>query len=120
MGTPGFMPPEQARGAASEVDRRADVYALGALLVLLLEGQHVPKRLRAICTQALSESPGDRYADAAVLLDDLHRFRAGDAVRAYREGLWERWARVLAPYRTAILLVIAYILMRVIVALAFR
>jgi serine/threonine protein kinase len=29
LGTPGFMPPEQARGTAAEVDRRADVYALG-------------------------------------------------------------------------------------------
>jgi serine/threonine protein kinase len=120
LGTPGFMPPEQARGAAGEVDRRADVYALGALLELLLQGEQVPKRLRAICTQALAAEPADRYADAAALLADLTRFRAGDAVRAYREGFWERWARVLVPYRTAIVLIVAYIVMRALVALIWR
>jgi hypothetical protein len=120
LGTPGFMPPEQARGAVSEVDRRADVYALGALLALLLEGEQVPKRLRAICTQALAVEPGNRYADAAALLADLNRFRAGGAVRAYREGFLDRWARILVPYRALILIILAYIVMRVIVALIFR
>jgi serine/threonine protein kinase len=120
LGTPGFMPPEQARGAASEVDRRADVYALGALLELLLQDERVPKRLRAICTHALALEPADRYPDAATLLADLTRFRAGGAVRAYHEGFWERWARIMAPYRTAIVLIVAYILMRVLVALIWR
>ena len=120
LGTPGFMPPEQARGEANEVDRRADVFALGALLALLLQGEQVPRRLRAICSQAQSNEPRDRYTDAAALLADLMRFRAGGAVRAYREGFWERWGRILVPYRAAILLVIAYIVMRVVVALVFR
>ncbi len=120
MGTPGFMSPEQARGAASEVDTRADVYALGALLRELMGAGTVPRRLRSICTQALAEDPALRYANADALLADLNRFRTGAAVLAHREGVWEKAGRVLAPYRTAILLVLAYIAMRVLVAVIWR
>jgi tetratricopeptide (TPR) repeat protein len=38
MGTPAYMPPEQARGAWHEVDERADVFALGGLLAVILSG----------------------------------------------------------------------------------
>jgi serine/threonine-protein kinase len=41
LGTPGFMPPEQARGRSQEVDARADLWALGATMFQLLTGQHV-------------------------------------------------------------------------------
>ncbi|MCH2106229.1 MAG: bifunctional serine/threonine-protein kinase/formylglycine-generating enzyme family protein [Planctomycetes bacterium] len=38
MGTPAFMPPEQARGEIDEMDERSDVYAVGAMLYELLSG----------------------------------------------------------------------------------
>jgi serine/threonine-protein kinase len=41
LGTPGFMPPEQARGRSEEVDARTDLWALGATMFQLLTARHV-------------------------------------------------------------------------------
>jgi serine/threonine protein kinase len=132
VGTRGFMPPEQARGEAGAVDRRADIYSLGAILFLLLTGdppaadadpsrvvwrqRGVPKALRAICARALSADPADRYDRVSDVADDVARFRAGHAVLAYEENAVERLARLARTYRVAILLILGYIVMRVAVA----
>lgn len=120
MGTPGFMAPEQAAGAAAGVDQRADVFALGAILRALLEGLTVPKPVRAIVARAMAPDPAGRYADADALGADVRRFLAGAPVAAYTESWLERAARRLRPYRMAILLVLAYLAMRVLVAAFFR
>jgi tetratricopeptide (TPR) repeat protein len=39
MGTPAYMPPEQANGRIKEMDRRSDVFGLGAILCEILTGQ---------------------------------------------------------------------------------
>jgi serine/threonine protein kinase/Tfp pilus assembly protein PilF len=39
MGTPAYMPPEQARGAVRELDERADVFGLGGILCEILTGK---------------------------------------------------------------------------------
>jgi serine/threonine-protein kinase len=41
MGTPAFMPPEQARGRWQEVDARTDIWAVGATLFTLIAGRYV-------------------------------------------------------------------------------
>src|SRR5437763_12315976 len=39
MGTPAYMPPEQAIGAVDQVDARSDVFGLGAILCVILTGR---------------------------------------------------------------------------------
>ena len=41
LGTPAFMPPEQACGETERVDERSDIWAIGAILFTLLAGEHV-------------------------------------------------------------------------------
>jgi serine/threonine protein kinase len=134
LGTRGFMAPEQAGGGRVAVDERADVYGLGAMLVTLLTGsaaplaeapadrrldqeKGIPRALRAIAARALAADPADRYPSVNALAADVSRYRAGLAVEAHRETLVERAVRVARVYRVAILLVLAYIIMRAIVAL---
>ncbi len=131
LGTPAYMPPEQARGEVDRVDERSDVYALGGILYFLLTGQSPqtwmgepglvpprqlnrssPRRLEAIGLKALSAEPQQRYASAAELATDVARFRSGQAVLAHREGVAERLARWAWWYRVPILIVAAYLLMR--------
>jgi eukaryotic-like serine/threonine-protein kinase len=137
LGTPGFMAPEQAEGRSHDVDQRADVYALGAILCGVLAGdaalahggspldalarrRDVDKRLKAICAKAMRPRSGERYPDASSLAADLARFRAGEAVSAYPETVVDRVSRWVIRFRVPILLVLAYLLMRVLVALTVR
>ncbi len=123
MGTPAYMPPEQARGEV--VDERADVYAIGAMLYHLLSGARpyaetvraeyvlqrviagpprpltelapeVPPELVAVVARAMAPTPADRYPTARGLADDLRRFTAGQLVGAHRytaRELVARWVR---------------------------
>jgi serine/threonine protein kinase len=123
LGTPGYMAPEQAAGR-SDVDERVDVYALGALLAFLLCGKptveghgRVPRALSAIVRRARAEAADARYSSVAALADDVRRYAGGFAVDAYRESLFERGRRLVRIYRTPILLVVAYLLMRVVLLL---
>ncbi len=133
VGTVGFMAPEQARGAVADVDERADVYGLGAILFLLLTDRlpdanpseslrvmNVPRPLAAICARALAVEPSARYQRVTALEEDVVRYRDNRKVDAYRETVVERALRFGRTYRTAILLVLAYIVMRAAVAFFAR
>jgi serine/threonine protein kinase len=122
IGTPAYMPPEQAAGPA--VDQRADVYAIGAILYHVLTGRppyvaetmgdllaalatrppkpiidlapDTPSELVAIAERAMARNPADRYASARELAEDLHKFQTGQLVGAHSYSprqLLLRWVR---------------------------
>jgi hypothetical protein len=119
------MAPEQARGEVARVDERADVHALGAILRELMEAADVPdgagrrplRPLAAVRDKALAASPADRYPSARELAADVGRHLDGLPVSAHRESPVERLARFGRRYRVAILLVLAYVVMRTILML---
>jgi eukaryotic-like serine/threonine-protein kinase len=110
VGTPHYMAPEQAQGEGTQLDRRADVYSLGATLYALLtrrppiEGSNalavllrvctdepvrpraidpdVPADLEAIAMRCLEKERAARYDSARAFADDLARFLAGEPVAA--------------------------------------
>ncbi len=107
VGTPSFMAPEQVEGDSNQLDRRTDVYGLGATLFYLLAGHPphlgkgpslllrilqeeparlstagIPKEVEAILFKCLEKKKEERYDSALALADDLGRYLAGEPVQA--------------------------------------
>jgi len=127
LGTPGYMAPEQARGEIALIDQRTDVFALGSILNDLLRetpgaprGERASRPLRAICGKAMAQEMSARYSSVQELAADVGRYLDGMPVSAYRENILERAARLTDRNRVAVVLVLAYLLMRLLFILFSR
>ena len=144
IGTLKYMSPEQASGDHTSVDRRTDIYSLGATLYELLTlrapfelnnrkallasilhdapkapRQHdatIPIDLETICLKCLSKDPADRYSTADDLADDLDRFLAKKPIVARPPSLLDRIQKWTQRNQTVTLLAIVSTLVLAIVS----
>jgi eukaryotic-like serine/threonine-protein kinase len=121
LGSPNFMPPEQAAGKHRELTPAADVYSLGALLYNLITGRPpfladsipatlrlvaetepvaprllnpaIPRDLETICLKCLEKDSRRRYSTAQELADELGCFLRDEPIRARALGGWEKLQR---------------------------
>ncbi|MEM1224568.1 MAG: protein kinase [Planctomycetota bacterium] len=127
LGTPAWMPPEQAIGRNESVSRASDVYSVGAVLFALLTGRppfmastpldtlrqviendpvsprilnpDVPLDLETICLKCLEKDPSRRYESAQFLADELGRFLDQKPILARRVGRVEKVMKLVRRHR---------------------
>ncbi len=118
LGTPSYMPPEQASGQTDRIGMHSDIYSLGAILYCQLTGRPpfqaatpldtvlqviqqdpvsprqlnaaIPRDLETITLKCLEKDPQKRYRSARELAEELDRFLKGEPIRARSVSRIER------------------------------
>lgn len=129
IGTPSYMPPEQAEGNIGEIDEISDIYSLGAILYQILTGKtpftgrttdeiiqkvlnekienvvkiekDAPPELAAIAEKALSKNKEERYTSVGEMIDDLSAYMSGRKVGVYHYSAFESLKFVAAHHKSA-------------------
>ena len=137
IGTPLYMSPEQARRKRVPIDRRTDVYSLGATMYEAICGRppfrgkdsadtltqiverdpveprrmnpRAPKDLETIVLKCLRKDSGDRYGTAEALGQDLRRFVRGEVIEARPRSRWEVVRGRLGRHRARIALSVSFL-----------
>lgn len=144
IGTESYMSPEQSAGQIDELDARSDIYSLGAMLYFLLTRRNpapstlesqgiqqlavslrainpqISKGAAAVCQKAMSRSKGARYQTVKEFSEEIERLLDSEPVLAYKENLFEKLLRWLGKNKFLVLLVLAYLMMRIFLLLANR
>jgi serine/threonine-protein kinase len=149
IGTPSYMSPEQARGDVRAIDRRSDVYGLGATLYELLTGRppfadpslaqllsrviqdepppprslvpSLPIDLETVTLKCLAKDPAQRYPSARSLADDLARYLADQPILGRRPSLWQRLRTRTRRHRSLVVLgAISFALLAVVGSFGIR
>ncbi|MHC4598270.1 MAG: protein kinase domain-containing protein [Planctomycetota bacterium] len=130
IGTPQYMPPEQADGRLRDIDELSDVYSLGATLYEMLafvppfdgetvmavlhkvlQEDPVPPRkmntivdrdLETICMKCLEKDPERRYGSAGELASDLERYLDSKPIQARPASLLYRATKKVKRHRALV------------------
>jgi eukaryotic-like serine/threonine-protein kinase len=142
LGTLRYMSPEQAQAQHGLVDHRTDVYSLGVTLYELLtlrpafEGEdrakivqaigledptpprridrRIPAELETIVLKAMEKNPGERYATAKKLAEDLRRWLEDKPIVARRPGLLQQSIKWSQRHRSMMASAMAILILAVI------
>ncbi|HTF56613.1 MAG TPA: serine/threonine-protein kinase [Planctomycetota bacterium] len=129
MGTPAYMPPEQAQGKLELIDHQSDVYSLGATMYAILSRKtpfqaetamdilmkvcneepvpprkhnpEIPSDIETIILKAMQKKKEDRYSSSQALADDLKRFIANEEIEATRPGFMTHIVRKAKRHKSA-------------------
>jgi serine/threonine protein kinase len=144
LGTPAYMPPEQARGEGHQVDRRADIYSLGVILYELTTGERpfrgpakmlmqqvvndeptAPRKLvgsierdmETIILKCLQKDPASRYDTADDLAADLNAWLSHEPIKARPVGVFGRIRRWRKRNKVVANLTLAFFVMLIMMLL---
>ncbi len=132
LGTPGYIAPEQAECAATDLTSAADIYSLGAILFYLLSGRppfvgpnvlsvihqaaatpaprlrslvpSLDRDLETIVARCLEPDPNARYQSSGALAEDLERWLRHEPIRARRVGVFTRGGKLVRRNPTSTVL----------------